>query len=101
MIDGQNFFDQPENIKYITYNSIQKIATGQRDDYITGCLMDYNCFKNYYQVIAIDFSKQQALDIDPKAMQHINLNRNLAQEATIFFIVEEAKETILAFSQEL
>ena len=48
MIDGQNFFDQPENIKYITYNSIQKIATGQRDDYTTGCLMDYNCFKNYY-----------------------------------------------------
>ena len=57
MIDGQNFLDQPENIKYITCNSIQKIATDQRDDYTTGCLMDYNCFKNYYQVIAIDFSK--------------------------------------------
>ena len=34
-------------------------------------------------------------------MQDIVLNRNLAQEATIFFIVEEAKETILAFSQEM
>ena len=52
-----------------TYDSIQKIATGQEDDYSTGCILDYNYFINYYKMIAIDLSKQQALDADPKAMQ--------------------------------
>ena len=37
-----------------TYNNIQKIATGQGDDYTTGCLLDYNYFNNYYKMIAID-----------------------------------------------
>ena len=60
--------------------------------------MDYNYFKNYYKIIAIDFSKQ-ALDADPKAVQQINFTGNLKREATIFFIIEEAKETVLDFSQ--
>ena len=45
-----------------TYDSIQKLATSQRDDYTTNCLLDYNCFKKYYKMIPIDLSKQQALD---------------------------------------
>ena len=52
-----------------TYDSIQKIATGQEDDYSTGCILDYNYFNNYYKMIAIDLSKQQALDADLKAIQ--------------------------------
>ena len=51
-------------------------------------------------MITTDLSKQQALDADPKAMQHINFTGNLEQQATIFFIIKEAKETVLAFSQE-
>ena len=80
-----------------TYDSIQKIATGQGDDFETGCLLDYNYFKNYYDIMATDLSKQQALDVDSKAMQQINFTANLdrAACATIFFITEEAKETIL------
>ena len=54
-----------------------KNATGQRDDYTTGCLRDYNYFKNYYKMIAINLRKQQALDADRKAIQHINLTENL------------------------
>ena len=52
-------------------------------------------------MIAIDLSKQQALDADPKAIQQINFTANLEQEGntTMFFIIEEAKETILDFSQ--
>ena len=46
MIDGQNVFDQPLRNNLITYNSIQKIATGQGDNYTKGCLLDYNHFKN-------------------------------------------------------
>ena len=52
-------------------------------------------------MIVIDLSKQQALDADPKAMQQIHFTANLDQEGstTLFFIIEEAKETILPFSQ--
>ena len=55
----------------------KKIATGQGDDYTTGCLLDYNYFKNYYKMIATDLSKQQALDADPKAIQQIHFTGNL------------------------
>ena len=58
MIDGRN--------NLITYDNIQKIATGQGDDYTTGSPLDYDYFNNYYKAIAIDLSKQQALDADPK-----------------------------------
>ena len=68
MIDGQNFFDQPARNNVKTYDSIQKLATAQGDDYTTGCFLDYTYFKNYYKMIAIDFSKQQALDADPTAI---------------------------------
>ena len=58
MIDRRMFFDKPVKNNLITYNNIQKIATGQGDDYTTGCLLDYNYFNNYYKVIAIDLSKK-------------------------------------------
>ena len=52
-------------------------------------------------MIAIDLSKQQALDADPRAIQQINFTANLdrAEGATMFFIIEKAKETVLDFSQ--
>ena len=50
-------------------------------------------------MIAIDVSKQQALDADPKAIQQINFTGDLEQQDTIFFNIEEAKETVLDFSQ--
>ena len=52
-------------------------------------------------MIAIDLSKQQALDADPRAIQQINLTANLdcVNDTIIFFILEEAKETVLDFSQ--
>ena len=71
----------------------------QGDDYATGCLLDYNYFENYYKMIAIDLSKQQVLDGDPKAIQQINFTGNLDQQGTIFFIIKEVKETVLDFSQ--
>ena len=95
------FFDQPIKKVTKTDDNIRKITTGQGDDYTTGCLPDYNCFKKYYIMIEIDLSKQQALDSDPEAMQQINftgkLDRN--EDSTVLFIIEEAKETVLDFSQ--
>ena len=99
MTDGHKFFDQPVRNNLITQDNIRKISTERGDNYATGCLMDYNYFKSYYKMIAIDLSKQQALDADPRAMQQINFTENLEQKATIFFIIEAAKETVLDFSQ--
>ena len=46
--------------------------------YTTGCLLDCNYFNKYNKMIAIDLSKQQAVDADPKAIQQINFTCNLA-----------------------
>ena len=76
----------------ITYENIRKIATGQGDDYTTGCLLDYSYFKDYYKMIAVDLSKQQALDVDLKVIQQINFTANLerAGNTRFYFILEEA-----------
>ena len=103
MIDGKNFFDQPINKMINTYENIRKNTIGQGDDYTTGCLLDNTCFKKYYKMIAVDLSKQQALDADPKAIQQINFTANLdrANNTRIYFNLEEAKETVFEFYKEL
>ena len=67
MINGQRFFDQLVRNNLMAFGNIQIVATGQGDYCTTSCLLDY--FKKYYEKIAIDLSKQQALDFDPKAVQ--------------------------------
>ena len=68
MINVENFFDQPVKNNKVTYENIKKIATGQGDDYTTGCLLDYLYFMDTYKMIALDLSKQQALYTDPRAI---------------------------------
>ena len=70
MIDGKNFLDQPRKNDKVTCENITKIATSQGDDYSTVCLLDYTYFKKYYKMIAVDLSKQQALDGDPAGTRH-------------------------------
>ena len=72
VINGKNFFDQPIENKKIAYDNIRKIATGYGDDYATGCLLDYPYFIKTYKMIAVDISKQKALDFNPKAIQQTN-----------------------------
>ena len=101
MINGENVFDEPIKNNNVTYENIRKIATGQGDDYTTGCLLDYSYFADTYKMIAVDLGKQQALDADPREIQQINFTANLdrAGNTRVYFILEEAKETILDFSQ--
>ena len=101
MTDGKNFFDQPINSDIKTYKNIRKIATGQGYDYTNGCLLDYSYFKDHYKRIEKDLNKQQALDADPGVIQQINFAPNLdrTENTTMFFIIGEAKETVLGFSQ--
>ena len=101
MIGDRNFFDQPINSMSKTYENIRKITTGKGDDCTTDCLLDYSYFKENYKLIAINLSRQNELDADPREIQQINFTANLdrAGNTTIFFIIEEAKETVFEFSQ--
>ena len=97
----KNLFDQPTKNNKITHEN-RKIASGQGGDCKTGCLLDYSYFKENYKIVAIDLSKEQALDDDRKAIQQINFTANLdrARNTRIYFILEEAQETVLDISQE-
>ena len=98
------------NNDFKTNENFRKLATGQGDDYTTGCLLDYQYFKENYKIFETDLSKQHASDADPRAIDplillHIcwiclylfivfeNVNK------TMFFIIEKAKETVLDFLQ--
>ena len=72
MNDRKYVFDQPAKNDGKTYGIVRKVLTCQGDDYATGCLMHYVDLK-HYKMIAIDVSKQQALDADPKAMQQMEI----------------------------
>ena len=94
MINGENFFDQPIKNNKVTYENIRKIAaTGQGDDYTSGCLLDYPYFKDTCKMIEADLSKQQELNADPSVIQQIKFTANLnrAGNTRIYFILEEAK----------
>ena len=101
MIDGKNFFDQPKNSNLKTYDNIRKIYIGQGDDYTTCCLLDYSYFNNYCKMIPIDLIKQQIFDADLRVIQQINFTADLDRvgNTTMLFIIEEAKQNVLDFSQ--
>ena len=97
LIDGRSFYDQPINDLIKKYDEIRKIATGKGDNHATGCLLDYDCFKKNYQLIAVDLSKQRELDADPRAIQQIEFIGMLKTRSNVFTILEKSKETILEF----
>ena len=71
IINGKNFYDQPIDSDVKRYIEIRKVTSGQGEDYITGCLLDYDYVKNQYRLIAANLSRQKELDADPKAIQEI------------------------------
>ena len=99
MIDRNKFYEQPINDFIKQYNEVRKVSTGQGDDYTTGCLLDYVCFKDNYRLIAVDLSKQKALDADPRAIQQIIFIGKASENIVVYYILEQSKETILQFSK--
>ena len=85
------------------YDEIRKVSTGYGDDYTTGCLLDYAYFKDNYRLIAVDLSKQKALDADPRAIQQIVFQGVVGGENNtkirLYTILEKSKETILEFAK--
>ena len=68
MIHERNFYDEPINDLSKQYDEVRKVSTEQRHDYTTGCLLNYAYFKDNYKLIAVDLSKQKALDADPRGI---------------------------------
>ena len=97
----KSLFDQSVKSNMRAYHCILKISTNQWDERITGCFLDYDYLNNYCKMIAIDLSKQQVVDADPKAIQQIHFTGNLHRDehATMFVIIKLAKETVLDFPQ--
>ena len=91
IINGENVFDQPIKDNKVTYENIRKVAIGKGDNYATGCLLDYPYFRDNYKMIAVDLSREQALDADPKAILQIFFTGNLDRggRTRICFILEE------------
>ena len=99
LIDGRNFYDQPINDRIKQYDKIRKIATGQGDDYATGCLLDFQYFKDHSNLVAIDLSKQKELDADSRAIQQIEFYGMLKTNSQVCTVLEKSKETNLQFSK--
>ena len=63
-------------------------------------MLDYDYFKNYYKLIAIDLSKQQILQENEDLIQQINFVGRLEQASNVFIIIEKKENTILEFFQK-
>ena len=82
------------------YDEIRNITTRKGDDYTTRCLLDYQYFKDHYQLFAVDLSKQKELDADPRAIQQIEFNGMLKTNSDVCTVFEESKETVLEIYKE-
>ena len=95
--DGKPFFEIPIKNKEQAYEQI--IEMSKNNDYTTGNLLDYEYFKDHYQLIEIDLSKQTELE-DPDLKQEVNFIGRLEENnATMFFIIEKKEESPFNFSQ--
>ena len=96
IIDKLAFFYLPIKTEEEAYEKIIDIS--RNNEYTAGNLLDYDYFKKYYKLIAIDLSKQQVLQENEDLIQQINFIGRL-EEANVFIIIEKKEHTILEFSE--
>ena len=97
IIDGKIFYDNPIENNLERYSELKKVMTGKGEDYTTGSLLDFNYFLKHYKLIAVDLSKQNELDADPRAIQQIEFKCMLESDSTIYWVLEKSTETTLEF----
>ena len=95
LIDDRNFYDQQVNNLIKQYDEIRKTPTGQGEDYTTGCLLDYQYFKDHYQLIAVGLSKQKELDADSRASQQTEFYGMLKTNSQVCTVLTKSKESTL------
>ena len=81
------------------YDEIRKISIRQGDDYITLFLLDFAYFKKIYRLIAVNLSKQKALDADSTLIQQIIFTGKTDNQIRAYYIFEKSKEIILEFAK--
>ena len=96
IIDKLAFFDLSIKTEEEAYEKIIDIS--RNNEYTTGNLLDYDYFKKYYKLIAIDLSKQEVLQENEDLIQQINITGKLGEAANVFIIIEKKENTILEFS---
>ena len=99
VIDKLAFFNLPRKTEEEAYGKIIDIS--RNNEYTTGNLLDYDYFKKYYKLIAIDLSKQQVLQESEDLIQQINFIGRLEEAANVFIIIGKKENTTLEFSQNL
>ena len=104
LIDGRDFHDQNVNSSIVRYNELLEMKTGRSEDYSTGCLLDYDYYNKYFNIVGIDLSHQAVLDSDPKIDQQIEFvyklpPGNAAINYDLLTILEKEKQTVLKFSE--
>ena len=92
IIDKLAFFDLPIKTEEEAYEKIIDISRNK--EYTTGNLLDYDYFKKYYKLIAIDLSKQQVLQENKDLIQQINFIGRLTEAANVFIIIEKKKKIL-------
>ena len=92
IIDKLPFFDLPIKTEEEAYEKIIHIS--RNNEFTTGNLLDYDYFKKYYKLIAIDLSKQQVLQENEDLIQQINFSGKLEEAANVFIIIEKKENTI-------
>ena len=95
--DKLAFFDLPIKTEEEAYEKIINIS--RNNEYTTGNLLDYDYFKKYNKLIAVDLSKQQVLQENEDLIQQINFIGKLTEAANVFIIIEKKGNTIPEFSQ--
>ena len=97
IIDKLAFFDLPIKTEEEAYEKIIDIS--RNNEYPKGNLLDYDYFKKYDKLIAIDLRKQQVLQENEDLIQQINFIGRLTEAANVFILIEKKENTILEFSQ--
>ena len=97
LIDGKPFFEIPVKNKEEAYDAI--IEMSENNDYTTGNLLNYEYFKDHYNPITRDLSKQIELENSDLKQQINFIGRLEENNSTLFFIIEKTKETTFDSSQ--
>ena len=90
IIDNLAFFYLPIKTEEEAYEKIIDIS--RNNEYTTGNLLDYDYFKKYYKLVAIDLSKQQVLQENEDLIQQINFVGRLEEAANVFIIIEKKRK---------
>ena len=76
-------------IKSNSMMKLERLQQEEGDDYTTECLLNCQYFKNHYQLIAVDLSKQKELDADSRAIQQTEFYGELENDSQVCKVLEK------------